>query len=202
MRLFSFLRRKSELTEEIESHLNLAIADRIARGQSPADARKSAMRELGNVPMIADVTRDQWKWLRLELWMHDVRYAMRQLRKSPGFTCTAIITLALGVGANTTVFSMINGLLLRPLAVPASDRLAVLGMDVNGRRNYSFPEPLFRGLESRHDAFTDVFAFDREKFQVKSGNGNETVPGQYVSGSFFDRAQDRASPWSNTHNTR
>jgi predicted permease len=186
VRLFSFLRRKSDLTEEIESHLNLAIADRIARGQSPADARKSAMRELGNVPLIADVTRDQWSWLRLELWMHDVRYAMRQLWKSPGFTCTAIITLALGVGANTTVFSMINGLLLRPLAVPASDRLAVLGMDVNGRRNYSFPEPLFRGLESRHETFTDVFAFDREKFQVKSGNGNETVPGQYVSGSFFD----------------
>ena len=185
MRRFSFGRRKSDLTEEIESHLKMAIADGIARGQSPVDARASAMREFGNVPIVADVTRDQWKWLRLELWMHDVRYAMRQLRKSPGFTCTAIITLALGVGANTTVFSMINGLLLRPLAVPASDRLAVLGMDVNGRRNYSFPESLFRGLESRHEAFTDVFAFDREGFQVKSGSGNETVPGQYVSRSFF-----------------
>jgi predicted permease len=180
------LRRRSDLTEEIESHLNLAIADRIARGQSPADARRSAMRELGNVPLIADVTRDQWKWLRLDLWMHDVRYAMRQLRKSPGFTFTAIITLALGVGANTTVFSMINGLLLRPLAVPSSNRLVVLGMDGNfPQRNYSFPESLFRGLESRHDAFTDVFAFNRQRFQVKSGSGNETVPGQYVSGSFF-----------------
>ncbi|MGA8088048.1 MAG: ABC transporter permease [Terracidiphilus sp.] len=190
MRLFSFLRRKSELIEEIESHLNLAIADRIARGQSPADARKSAMRELGNAPLIADVTRDQWKWLRLELWMHDVRYAMRQLRKSPGFTFTAIITLALGVGANTTVFSMINGLLLRPLAVPASDRLVVIGMDTDGpRRNYSFPESIFRGIESRHEAFTDVFAFDHDKFQVKSGSGNELVPGQFVSGSFFRELQ-------------
>jgi predicted permease len=180
------LRRRSDLTEEIESHLNLAIADRIARGQSPADARRSAMRELGNVPLIADVTRDQWKWLRLDLWMHDVRYAIRQLRKSPGFTFTAIITLALGVGANTTVFSMINGLLLRPLAVPSSNRLVVLGMDGNfPQRNYSFPESLFRGLESRHDAFTDVFAFNRQRFQVKSESGNDTVPGQYVSGSFF-----------------
>ena len=144
------------------------------------------MREFGNVPMIADVTRDQWGWLRLELWMHDVRYAMRQLRKSPGFTFTAIITLALGVGANTTVFSMINGLLLRPLAVPSSDQLVVLGTDGSfPQRNYSFPEPLFRGLESRHEVFTELFAFDREKFQVKSGSGNETVPGQYVSGSFF-----------------
>jgi predicted permease len=184
--LFSFLRRKSELTEEIESHLNLAIADRIARGQSSADARRLAMRELGNVPLIADVTRDQWGWLRLELWMHDIRYAMRQLRKSPGFTCTAIITLALGVGANTTVFSMINALLIRPLAVPASDRLVVFGMDGNfPQRNYGFPESLFRGLEARRDGFTDVFCFHSTKFQVKSGSGNDAVSGQYVSGSFF-----------------
>ena len=186
MRLFSFSRRKSDLTEEIESHLKMAIADRVARGQSPADGRKSAMREFGNVPLIADVTHDQWKWQRLELWLHDVRYAMRQLRKSPGFTFTAIITLALGVGANTTVFSMINGLLLRPLAVPASDRLVVLGIDQDGpRRDYSFPESIFRGLEPRHEAFTDVFAFAHNKFQVKSGSGNEIVPGQFVSGSFF-----------------
>ena len=88
MKLFSFLRRKSELTEEIQSHLNLAIADRIARGQSPLDARKSAMREFGNVPLIADVTRDQWGWLRLELWLQDVRYAVRQLRQSPGNTAS------------------------------------------------------------------------------------------------------------------
>jgi predicted permease len=186
VRLFSFLRRKSDLTEELESHLKMATADRVARGQSPDDARASAMREFGNAPLIADVTRHQWGWLRLELWLHDVRYAMRQLRKSPGFTFTAIITLALGVGANTTVFSMINGLLLRPLAVPASNRLVVLGMDSDGpRRGYSFPESIFRGLESQHEAFTDVFAFDHEKFQVKSGSGNETVPGQFVSGSFF-----------------
>ena len=146
------------------------------------------MQELGNVPLIADVTRHQWRWLRLELWLHDVRYAMRQLRKSPGFTFTAIITLALGVGANTTVFSMINGLLLRPLAVPASDRLAVLGLDGDGpQRNYSFPESLFRGLESRQRGFhQNVFAFHHDKFQVKSGSGNETVQGQYVSGSFFN----------------
>lgn len=186
MKLFSFLRRKSELTEEIESHLNLAIADRIARGQSPLDARKCAMAEFGNVPLVADVTRDQWGWLRLELWVQDVRYAMRQLRQSPGFTFTAIITLALGVGANTTVFSMINGLLLRPLAVPSSNRLVVFGMDGNfPKRNYSFPESIFRGLEARRDGFTDVFCFHSTKFQVKSGSGNDAVSGQFVSGSFF-----------------
>ena len=81
MRLFRFLRRKSDLKEEIESHLNMAIADRVARGQSPADARKAAIHEFGNVPMVADATRDQWGWLRLELLIQDLRYALRQLRK-------------------------------------------------------------------------------------------------------------------------
>ena len=134
--------------------------------------------------------RELWQFRSLENLGRDVSFSLRVLRKSPGFTLVAILTLALGVGANTTVFSMINGLLLRPLAVPESNRLAVLGID-RGRPQiqYSFAVPLFRGLEHRHEVFSQVFAFDRRKFQVRGTSGTESVNGQLVSGDFFRTLQ-------------
>ena len=113
------------------------------------------------------------------------------LLKSPGFTAVALVTLALGVGANTTVFSMINGLLLRPLPVPESNRLAVIGVDM-GRDmglssiNYSFSEPLFRGIEHRQEVFSQVFAFNHTTLQVRGSSENKNVQGQFVSGEFFN----------------
>jgi predicted permease len=115
---------------------------------------------------------------------------MRVLRKSRGFTGVALLTLALRVGANTTVFSMINGLLLRPLPVPESERLAVLGIETGHPQiNYGFSEPLFRGLEHRHEVFSQVFAFDHRKLQVRGTSETASVPGQLVSGEFFNALQ-------------
>ena len=127
MRLFRILRRKSDLAEEFDSHLQMAIADRMARGQSPAEARASALREFGNVPMIADVTREQWGWLRLELLVQDVRYAFRQLRRTPGFTVTVLLTLALGIGANSAIFTLVNAILLQNLPVTDPKNLIRIG---------------------------------------------------------------------------
>src|ERR1700730_12516438 len=127
MRLFRFLRRKSDLTEEIDCHLNMAIADRVARGQSLEDARKSAIHEFGNVPMVADATHDQWGWVRMELLIQDLRYALRQLRQEPGFTLTVVITLALGIGANTAIFTLVQGILLRSLPVNDPSHLCRIG---------------------------------------------------------------------------
>jgi len=127
MRQFRISKRKSDLAEEFDSHLQMAIADRMARGQSPADARASALREFGNVPMIADVTREQWGWLRLELLVQDIRYALRQLRRTPGFTVTVLLTLALGIGANSAIFTLVNAILLRNLPVTEPKNLIRIG---------------------------------------------------------------------------
>ena len=98
---------RQSLSEELDSHLQIAIAERVARGESPAQARAAALRELGNLPLIADVTRERWGWLWLENLLDDTRYAFRQLRRAPAFTATALLTLAFGIGANLSVFQLL-----------------------------------------------------------------------------------------------
>ena len=112
---FGFQRRKRELQEEIDAHLQMAIADRVARGETAETARQAAAREFGNIPLVQDVTRDMWGQASLEQLGRDVRYALRQLRKSPGFSITATAMLAVAICANSTVFSWIDGTMLRPI---------------------------------------------------------------------------------------
>jgi hypothetical protein len=100
-------RAKESLLEELESHLKMAIAERVARGEGPEQARAAAMRELGNLPLIEDVTRARWGWLWLESLLHDIRDALRHLRRAPAFTATVLLTLALGIGANLGVFQLL-----------------------------------------------------------------------------------------------
>src|SRR6201994_3884424 len=105
---FGFQRRKRELQEEIDAHLQMAIADRVARGETAEAARQAAKREFGNIPLVQEVTRDMWGQALLEQLSRDVRYALRQLRKSPGFAITATAMLAVAICANSTVFTFAN----------------------------------------------------------------------------------------------
>ena len=184
--LFQKRRLDRDLTDELAFHQAMIQNKLLRQGVPQADADAQTRRAFGNESRWHERLRELWQFHSLENFGRDVSFSLRVLRKSPGFTFVAMLTLALGVGANTTVFSMINGLLLRPLAVPESNRLAVLGIDMGRPQiQYSFAVPLFRGLEHRHEVFSQVFAFDRRKFQVRGTSETESVNGQLVSGDFF-----------------
>jgi predicted permease len=110
-----FAKRKDELDEELRAHLWMAVADRMDRGEPEAEARRNAMWEMGNIPLIEDATRTMWGGLWLERVLQDVRYALRQLRRAPGFTVTVVVTLALGLGATVAMYTVVDRALLRPL---------------------------------------------------------------------------------------
>ena len=135
-----FFRHKADLDEEIQAHLQMDIQDRKDRGQSSEQARAAAMREFGNIPLIEDVTRETWGWLWLERIGHDLRYAFRQLRRSPIFAITVIATLALGLGATAAMFTVVDRVLLRPL--PYRDAHQLVEIKESGKRGtVSFGTP-------------------------------------------------------------
>jgi len=174
-----------DLADELAFHEAMLKEKLLRQGVPQSEVEVATRRRFGSSSRWHERLRELWQFRSLENLSRDISFSARVLRKSPGFTSVAILTLALGVGANTTVFSMINGLLLRPLPVPASDRLSVLGINDGLLSTYSFSEPLFRGLEHRHQVFSKVFAFNHMTMQVKGDSGTENVIGQLVSGELF-----------------
>ena len=187
----TFQRRKRDLAEEIESHLKMATADRIARGESPEAARREAIREFGNLPLVAEVTRERWGWLRMEQWMQDLRYALRTLGRDRGFTTVAVLILALGIGANIVVFSVVHTILLRPLPFYQPERLVWIappnsGHDLSGA---TYSVDAYEDLRQMNRSYEDVtayFAFSTPDNVKLTGHG-EPVPATDISvaGNFF-----------------
>jgi predicted permease len=185
---FGFQRRKRELQEEIDAHLQMAIADRVARGETVETARQAAAREFGNIPLVQDVTRDMWGQAWLEQLGRDIRYALRQLRKSPGFTITATAMLAVAICANSTVFSWIDGTMLRP--IPGARDTGELVSLQRGERNFSPTPPFsyidYRDLREQNHAFAGILAYHNDWIALTGGAQPDRVYIANVSANYFD----------------
>jgi predicted permease len=193
-----FLRapRERELADELESHLQLHIEDNLRRGMSPAQARREAIMKLGGVEQTKENYRERRGLPILETTFEDCRHALRLLRKNPGFTLVAALTLALGIGGNTAVFSVMNSVLLRNLPLPHPEQLMFLrlpndqppGASNTGDGDTSFSDPVFEQLRKEHAAFSDLMAYVPlaiGKVAVRVGEDPEEAEADMVSGNFF-----------------
>ncbi len=182
-------RRERELDEELQAHLAMAQRARMEQGESPTNAEFSARRELGNWTLVQEVTREMWGWTSLERLSQDVRYALRTMRRSPVFTAVAILSLALGIGANTAIFSMIRTVMLRPLPVQEPQRLVELLNKYPGQDRWNaFSWPGYQYLRDHTQTFSDLIVDcpNYASFVVHgAGIERDRVDGDYVSGNFF-----------------
>jgi predicted permease len=164
-----FLRRKLErdMEDEIRSHLDMQIDDNQRQGMSPNEAQYAALRKFGGVEQVKEVYRARRGLPVVETTLQDLRYGLRMLLKHKGFTVVAVLTLALGIGANTAVFTLINALLLRPLPVKNPHELVVVkainardhGAQTKGGSAWNFISfPMYRDLRARQEVFTDILA--------------------------------------------
>lgn len=131
-RLFSRSRRYSDIDVSISEHIEERADELEAEGIARKQAEQTAGREFGSVALVQQRSREQWQWRALESLLADLKFTLRRLRKSPGFAATVLLTLAIGIGANTAVFSVVDGVLLKPLPYPQANQLVALWLDAPG----------------------------------------------------------------------
>src|SRR5580658_9414369 len=180
-------RRNEELREEIQAHLALAEREALEAGQSPKEAQHAARREFGNVAVAEEVTRDAWGWRWFtEMWQ-DVRYGVRNMLRTPGFTAVTILTLALGIGANTAIFSVVNTVLFRALPYRDAGRLVWATNFVPGQaQNLVFADE-YAGYKMQNHMFENIAAYSAAAEYTLTGTGTpERLRGAQVTESFLN----------------
>src|SRR5262245_10857506 len=193
--LRDLVRRRAELADlkaEIRAHLDEKIASLVAAGMPRAEAEQTARRAFGNVTNIEESSRDVWRMPRTEDLVADVGFAFRFLRRSPGFAAVAVLSLALGIGANIAVFTVINALLLRPLAVSHPDALVAFSrQDADTGRANSLTFREYAELGARTSSFVGLLAHSAANGSLQVGtalvpNSGEPIRYARVSSNFFD----------------
>jgi predicted permease len=184
--------RDAELREELQTHLDEAIADRVERGESPRDAAAAARRQLGNISQIQEATRDVWGRRWIEHATQDVRYALRTFRRTPGFAFIAILSLALGIGANTALFEVVNAVRLRALPVADPSSLVEVKIaDMDGARGSfstwypAVTQPVWREIDAHRNGFAGLFAWGHGGLSLSSGGEVRGAEGLFVTGEYF-----------------
>jgi predicted permease len=181
-------RAERELDEEIRAHLAIDKQDRLEQGEIPEIAERNARRTLGNELLIKEVTREMWGWTVVERIYRDFMYALRQLMRSPGFATVAILSLTLGIGANSAIFSILNALVFKSLPVRAPGELFVLRQQSRMTDPGRFSYPMFLRLRDAGSGAVGVAAMShvtRAQAALESGAPSEVAPVQLVSGEFF-----------------
>ena len=198
--LFRRRPKDADIQEEIQAHLNMAAQDRIGRGESPQQARAAALREFGNTSLVREDTRAVWISLAIERFGQDLKFGARQLAKAPALVAVAVISLALGIGANTAIFTLINAVMLQSLPVRDPARLVLFydGLSTgvyngDGVESDEFSYPFWEYLQTHHEPFESLAAFrqsnDRVILHVAGSNDSgpsERATVHMVAGNYFD----------------
>ncbi len=180
--------RERELEREMRSDLELEAAEQQEKGLSPEEARYAARRAFGNTTLVKEEVRKMWGWTSLERFWQDVRYALRTLRNAPVFTATALLSLGLGIGANTAIFTLLYTVLLKPLPVPNPEALVVLGIrdSRDGKEPKTrFSYPVLEALRSRNRVFAGPLTYISDTLKLSSNGEPEPVRVALVSGNYF-----------------
>src|SRR5262245_17228797 len=181
-----------DLDDEIRGHLAISIKERIERGEDPDAARLAALKEFGNVTLTRDSIRRVWRhgWLdNAEALARDIRFAVRSLLRAKGLAATVVVTLALGIGANAAIFSVVRGVLLRPLVNRDEDRLIYIRQFAPGvgAENMTFSVPEVKDLRARVTSISGFGEFSTVDFTlIGLGGEPRVVKAGVVDGSFFD----------------
>jgi len=193
-RLFGKWKQAEELDEEVRRHLQMAAQEHIERGDTVKEADRAARREFGNVGLVQAVTRDQWRWSWLEDLFQDLRYGARTLRKNADFTAVTVLTLALGIGANTTVFTVVNGVLLQPMPFSEPDRLFMVSFSPQQgpfETGPSLSDGDYLEFRDQDRLFEHLTSFTASRVNLTSAGDPAQIPAASVTIDFFSTLQAR-----------